>query len=91
LPSDYVAGVITSARLASARVTGTEGSPQTHIPVDRDAGRTGYEVSYVNVTDLHSIGKSGLRHRRGRLHPRELARLEEAVRIYLGLLFALGP
>jgi mRNA interferase MazF len=59
--------------------------------VDRDAGFMGYEVSYVNATDLHSIGKSRLRHRRGRLHPRELARLEEAVRIHLGLLFALGP
>ena len=35
-------------------------------------------ISYVNATDLHSVDKSRLRHRRGRLHPHELARLEEA-------------
>jgi mRNA-degrading endonuclease toxin of MazEF toxin-antitoxin module len=37
------------------------------------------------VADLHSVDKPRLRHRRGRLHPRELARLEEAIRVYLGL------
>jgi mRNA interferase MazF len=68
-----------------AVVTGTEGPPQTHIPLDRDAGLTGYDVSYVNATDLHSIDKSRLRRRRGRLHPRELMCLEEAVRLHLGL------
>ena len=68
-----------------AVVTGTEGPSQTHIPVGPGSGLTGYDVSYVNVTDLHSIDKSRLRRRRGRLHPRELTRLEEAVRTYLGL------
>ena len=68
-----------------AVVTGTEGPPQTHIPLDRDAGLAGHGVSYVNGTDLHSIDKSRLRRRRGRLHPRELMRSEEAVRLYLGL------
>ena len=68
-----------------AVVTGTEGPAQTHIPLDSESGLTGYDVSYVNATDLHSVDKSRLRHRRGRLHPRELARLEEAVRVYLGL------
>ena len=46
---------------------------------------TGHDVSYVNATDLHSIDKSRLRRRRGSLHPRESMRLEEAVRLYLGL------
>ncbi len=68
-----------------AVVTGTEGPAQTDIPLDRESGLTGYDVSFVNATDLHSIDKSRLRHRRGRLHPRELMRLEEAVRTYLGL------
>ena len=68
-----------------AIVTGTEGPEQTHIPLDRESGLTGYDISYANVTDLHAIAKSSLRHRRGRLHPHELARLEEAVRLYLGL------
>ena len=66
-------------------VTGTEGPAQTHIPVDSESGLTSYDVSYVNATDLHSVDKARLRHRRGRLHPRELARLEEAIRVYLGL------
>jgi mRNA interferase MazF len=68
-----------------AVVTGTEGPAQTHIPLDRESGRTGDDVSFVNATDLHSIDKSRLRRRRGRLHPRELMSLEEAVRVYLGL------
>jgi mRNA interferase MazF len=68
-----------------AVVTGTEGPPPTHIPLDRDVSLTGYDVSYVNATDLHSIDKSRLRRRRGRLHLRELLRVEEAVRLYLGL------
>ena len=66
-----------------AIVTGTEGPVQTHIPVDSESGLTGCDVSYINATDLHSVDKSRLRHRRGRLHPRELARLEEAIRVYL--------
>lgn len=68
-----------------AVVTGTEGPRQTHIPLDREAGLTCYDVSYANATDLHTIDKPRLRRRRGRLHPRELAGLEEAVRLYLGL------
>ena len=52
-------------------VTGTEGPAQTHIPVDSESGLTSYDVSYVNATDLHSVDKARLRHRRGRLHPRE--------------------
>lgn len=68
-----------------ALVTGTDGPPQTHVPLDREAGLTGYDLSYVNATDLHTIDKPRLRRRRGRLHPRELVRLEEAVRTYLGL------
>jgi mRNA interferase MazF len=68
-----------------AVVTGTDGPPQTHIPLHREAGLTGYDLSYINATDLHTIDKPRLRRRRGRLHPRELLSLEEAVRLYLGL------
>jgi mRNA interferase MazF len=66
-------------------ITGTEGPALTHIALDRDSGLTGYDVSYANATDLHTIDKSRLHHRRGRLNPDELATLEEAVRLYLGL------
>jgi mRNA interferase MazF len=58
---------------------------ETRIPLDRESGLTGHDVSYLNATDLHSIDKSRLRRRRGRLHARELMRLEEAARTYLGL------
>jgi mRNA interferase MazF len=68
-----------------AVVTGTEGAAQTHIRLDSDSGLTSYDVSYVNATDVHSVDKSRLRHRHGRLHPGELARLEEAIGVCLGL------
>jgi mRNA interferase MazF len=76
------------ARLSSVTVlviTGTEGPLATHIPVGPEAGLTKYEVSYVNVTDIHTIAQAKLGQRRGALHPAELARLEEALRLTLGL------
>lgn len=68
-----------------AVVTGTEGPPSTHVPLDAHAGLTRYPESFVNATDLHTVSQSRLRQRRGRLHPAEIARLEDAVRLYLGL------
>jgi mRNA interferase MazF len=68
-----------------AVVTGTDGPSTTHIPLGGDAGLTRYDVSYANATDLHTLATARLRRRRGRLHPAELHRLEEAVRTYLGL------
>lgn len=68
-----------------AVVTGTAGPPSTHIPLDAHAGLTRYPESFVNATDLHTVSQTRLRQRRGRLHPAELMRLEDAVRLYLGL------
>lgn len=68
-----------------AVVTGTEGPPSTHIPVDGDAGLSGYDISYINATDLHTVGKPQLHRRRGLMSPSEMLRLEEAIRLYLGL------
>ncbi len=76
------------ARLSSvtvAIITGTAGPAPTHIPLDPEAGPTGHDISYANATDLHSVDRSRLRRRRGRLHPAELQRLESAIRTYLGL------
>jgi len=76
------------ARLSSVTVsviTATEGPTVTHIPLGADAGLTRYPVNYANATDLHTTDKARLRRRRGRLHPAELVRLEDAVRTYLGL------
>ena len=75
-------------RLSSVTVvviTGTEGPLPTHVALDPEAGLTRYDVSYANATDLHSVDRSRLRRRRGRLHPAEMQRLERAVRTYLGL------
>lgn len=76
------------SRLSSvtvAVVTGTEGPAVTHVPVGSEAGLTSYDVSFVNATDLHTVARGSLRRRMGLLHPAEIARLEEAVRTYLGL------
>ncbi len=68
-----------------ALITGNAGPPSTHVRLDRDAGLTGYDVSYINATDLHSVDKPRLRHQRGRLDLIELELVEEAVRAYLSL------
>jgi mRNA interferase MazF len=76
------------ARLGSViavLVTGTTGPSATHIPLSNDAGLTGRGESYANATDLHQLPTGSLRRRRGRLHPAEMAALEDAVRVYLGL------
>jgi mRNA interferase MazF len=66
-------------------VTGTEGPRQTHVVLGPEVGLTRYDVSYANATDLHTLARSRLHNRRGRLHSKELTRLEEAIRTYLGL------
>lgn len=71
--------------LTVALITGTEGPHSTHVRLDSDAGLTGYDVSFVNATDLHTLPKGKLRKQRGRLHPAELAQVEDAIRGYLGL------
>lgn len=68
-----------------AVVTGTEGPATTHLPLGPDAGLTRYDVSYANATDIQTISQARLHKRLGLLHPAELARLEDAIRISLGL------
>jgi mRNA interferase MazF len=71
--------------VTAALVTGTDGPRETHIPLGGEVGLTGYDESYVNATDLHTIPKPSLQRRRGRLNGAEMASLEAAVRSYLGL------
>lgn len=66
-----------------AVITGSDGPPDTHVLCDPDDGLTGYDVSYVNITDLHSVDKTALRRLRGRLHPVTLRRVEFALHRYL--------
>jgi mRNA-degrading endonuclease toxin of MazEF toxin-antitoxin module len=53
--------------------------------LDQEAGLSGHEVSYVHVTDLHTLPKGKLRKQRGRLSLAELGKVEGAIRAYLGL------
>lgn len=71
--------------LTVAVITGTEGPAATHISVGPEAGLTRYDVSYVNATDVHTIAQAKLRRRCGILHPAEMTRLEDALRVTLGL------
>jgi mRNA interferase MazF len=68
-----------------AVITGTAGPAPTHVELGPEAGLTRHDISYANATDLHSVDRSRLRKRRGRLHPGEMQCLEEAIRTYVGL------
>lgn len=68
-----------------AVVTGTSGPRSTHVAIGPDCGVTKYDESYVNCTDLHTVDKPRLRRRLGLLAPGELLRVEECVRVILGL------
>lgn len=87
-PSVVLAANVLRPRLSSvtvALITGTEGPRQTHVPLDAEAGVDGYDLSFVNATDLHTVPLSRFRRRRGLLAPSELARLEDALRLVLDL------
>jgi len=66
-------------------ITGTAGPRPLRIPVGPDAGLTGREESYADVTSVFSISRSQLRRRRGRLAPGELVAVEQGLATVLGL------
>jgi len=71
--------------VAVVPITGTHGPALTHIPLGPDAGLTQYDESYADVTTVQPVAKSRCRRRRGLLAPSELKRLEDQLRVYLGL------
>lgn len=73
------------AAVTVAVVTGTPGPESTHIPVGTDCGVSKYDESYVNCTDLHTVDKPRFRKRLGLLSPGEMQRVEDRVRVILGL------
>lgn len=83
LTANLVAGATRQSTIAV--VTGTSGPPATHIPLGPDAGLTRYDESYLNVASLHTLPHSRFTRQRGRLHLSELARVESALRVVLGL------
>ena len=66
-------------------VTGTQGPEQTHVPRGTDAGPTGYDESYADVTGLQPVARERLLARRGLLSLRELERLGRQLTVYRGL------
>ncbi len=74
-----------SAAVTIAVVTGTAGPDTTHVPVGPESGITKYAESFVNCTDLHTVAKPRLRRKIGLLAPTELRRVEDAIRLALGL------
>ncbi|MFF9849572.1 type II toxin-antitoxin system PemK/MazF family toxin [Streptomyces litmocidini] len=68
-----------------ALITGTPGPTETHVAVGPESGLRKYAESYVNCTELHTVGKPRLRRVLGLLAPTELAAVEERVRVVLEL------
>lgn len=66
-------------------ITGTPGPVLTHVPLAADAGLTRYGELYADVTGLQPVARGRLLGRRGLLTLGELARLEDQIRVYLGL------
>ena len=72
-------------------VTGTAGPAATHVELGPSAGLTKYKVSYAKVTDLHTVPIARCRTFRGRLAPREMELLEDALALVLGLPTRMAP
>ncbi|HXC77723.1 MAG TPA: hypothetical protein VNU19_11780, partial [Candidatus Acidoferrum sp.] len=56
-----------------------------HVALTADAGLTRYDESYADITGLKSVARGRFLKRCGLLTLSELTRLEEQIRIYLGL------
>jgi mRNA interferase MazF len=66
-------------------ISGTDGPRTTHIPLDSDVGLTRYAESYACTTEIHTVPIGRFRQRRGRLSHQELAAVEAALKVVLGL------
>jgi mRNA interferase MazF len=66
-------------------VTGTSGPAETHVPLTKDAGLTGYDESYADVTALQPVARERLLRPRGLLTRNELDHLGGQITVYLGL------
>jgi mRNA interferase MazF len=73
------------AAVTVAVISRTAGPRTTHVQVGADTGLTKYAESFVNCTDLHTVAKPRLRRRIGLLAPAELGRVEDSIRLVLGL------
>lgn len=71
--------------VAVVPVTGSRGPELTHVTLTADAGLTRYEEPYADITGVQPAARGRFRHRRGLLTGGELMRLEDGLRVYLGL------
>ncbi len=71
--------------VAVVPITGTPGPELTHVPLTAEAGLTRYDESYADITGLQPAARGRFLRRRGLLTRTELVRLEDQIRIYLGL------
>jgi mRNA interferase MazF len=71
------------ANVIVATVTARIRNLPTEIPLDRAQGLD--HESVANCDNLYTVPKSALGHLRGRLDPEQLARLDAALRVALGL------
>jgi mRNA interferase MazF len=71
------------SQIIVALVTGTIRGLPTEVPLGSEHGLA--RESVVNCDNLFTIPKSALGRRRGALGPAEAARLDEALRIAVGL------
>lgn len=74
-----------SGHVAVAVITGTGGPPSTHVTLTPDAGLTGYEECYADITTLQPVDRYDLLRQRGRLTLPELTHVEDRLRVHLGL------
>ncbi|MCD0482341.1 type II toxin-antitoxin system PemK/MazF family toxin [Streptacidiphilus sp. ASG 303] len=66
-------------------VTGTEGPEETRVALDAGSGLVKYHESYADCTSIHTLDKPRLRRCMGRVQAAEMARIEDSVRMVLGL------
>jgi len=71
--------------VAVVPITGTSGPSLTQIALDADAGLTRYDQSFADVTALQPVDRHDLLRLRGRLTRAEVERLQDQLRVYLGL------
>ena len=71
--------------VAVVPITGSPGPASTHVTLTADAGLTGHDESYADITGLQPVARGRFRRRRGLLAIGEIAQLEDRLRVYLGL------
>lgn len=76
--------------VAAVPITGTRGPELTHVPLSARAGLTRYDESYADVTGAAARCVRTVPDATGLLARREIERIGDLIRIYLGLWHRVG-